>query len=105
MAKYGIIPLSNLILVPDTAAEVVALTTGFNTITRPAGQDGALIIPDITTPSVTLTLKGVTGDTGLLLSSIVPSIITCAANIGLTVSGNTNPSVRWFKIGVSPAVN
>lgn len=105
MAKYGVVPLSNFLLVADEAADVVACTTGFNTLTRPAGMDGAVIIPDPTTPDVTLTLKGETTDVGLLLSSNIPSIVACAADIGLTVSDDTNPAVRWFRVGTSPAVN
>lgn len=104
MAKYGIVPLSNFLLVPDVAADAVALSTGFNTLTRPAGMDGAVIIPAPGT-TATLTLKGVTGDTGLVLSSITPSIITCAADIGVTASANATVAVRWFKIGVAPATS
>ena len=104
MAKYGIVPLINFMSVPDAAADAVALNSGFNTLTRPAGADGAVIVPDPANTQ-TLTLKGITGDTGLALSKTIPSVIPCAANIGITAGGATTVAVRWFTIGAAPATS
>lgn len=78
-------------------AQEVSLSTGFNTLTRPTGADGAVIFPDPANAQ-TLTLKGVTGDTGLALHQQAPSVVTCAADIGITAGGNTTVAVRWFRL-------
>ena len=78
-------------------SESVALSTGFNTLTRPAGADGVAIFPDPANVA-TITLKGVTGDTGLALNTKEPSVVMCAADVGLTVSANTVIAARWFRL-------
>ena len=78
-------------------AEHVALSSGFNTLTAPTGADGAVLLPD-PTQSATLTLKGVTGDTGLALSTRAPSVVMRAGNIGITASGATKIAVVWFRL-------
>ncbi len=49
-----------------------ALASGANTITLPTGTTGVTIIPD-SNNTVALTLKGVTGDTGVGLALTSPS--------------------------------
>lgn len=104
MALYGVARLIDILgiaFVPG-ASEDVAVSVGFNTLTRPDGADGAIIVP-YPNSTATFTLKGVDRDTGLALSPISPSIVTCAANIGITVAGaNTTLIVRWFCISGTP---
>lgn len=78
-------------------SDSVALSTGFNTLTRPDNADGVVIFPDPSNTQ-TLTLKGVTGDTGLALNTKAPSVVTCAANVGVTAGGNTTVAARWFRL-------
>lgn len=79
------------------ASDSVSLSSGFNTLTRPAGADGVVIFPDPSNAQ-TLTLKGVTGDTGLALNTKAPSVITCAANVGITAGDATVIAARWFRL-------
>lgn len=58
--------------------DILSLTTGNNTITLPTGGStpaGAVIIPPPAN-AVLITLKGVNGDTGIILHKTDPSIIT-----------------------------
>lgn len=50
------------------------LVSGTNTIVLPAGTSGFGIIPPVSNTTVDLTLKGVTGDTGVPLGASNPSI-------------------------------
>lgn len=98
MAKpSGVLRIAEVVRQGPRPSDSVALSGGFNTLTRPAGADGVVIFPD---PSNTqsLTLKGVTGDTGLALHQTAPSVIMCAANVGLTAGGATTIAARWFRI-------
>jgi hypothetical protein len=78
-------PLSN-----NEATTNVALASGANTITVPTGATGVLIIPPAANAQ-TLTLKGVTGDTGVPISPSQPSLIMFAtappATIVVTAGG------------------
>jgi hypothetical protein len=71
--------------------DVLTLAIGFNSITVPAGGTtvrGATIIPPAGN-TATITLKGVTGDTGIGLHLTDPTSIALASGtsaIGLTVS-------------------
>lgn len=78
-------------------SESVALSGGFNTLTRPAGAAGVVIFPDPSNTQ-TLTLKGVDLDTGLALNTKEPSVVMCAANVGLTAGGSTTIAARWFRL-------
>ena len=86
----------------------VALSSGNNTITVPAGSTTAVLLPpNMTTPGVsapnpsyggTLTLKGVTGDTGTPMSLKNPQVLcwdTAPASIvvNASVSGTMT---AWF---------
>ena len=62
-------PLSN-----NEATTNVALASGANTITVPAGATGVIIIPP-SANTQTLILKGVTGDTGVGISPTQPTLI------------------------------
>jgi hypothetical protein len=90
-------PLDKILRSGPPAASSVSLSSGFNTLTRPTGADGVVIFPDPSNTQ-TLTLKGVTGDTGLALSTKAPSIITCAANVGITAGGATTVAAVWFRL-------
>lgn len=78
------------------------LSSGFNTITLPTGGStpkAATIIPPDDNEE-TLTLKGVTGDTGIALSKTDPTSIafdsTPPASIGLTAGGTiTGLRIIW----------
>lgn len=63
--------------------QVVALTTGANTITIPSGTTCALITPPNAVTPVpnpnyggTLTLKGVSGDTGVVIGNKYPTLLS-----------------------------
>jgi len=62
----------------------IVLASGANTITVPAGSTAMVIVPP-TTNTQTLTLKGVTGDTGVPLSPTQPSVISFPASAPSTV--------------------
>lgn len=68
----------------------ITLASGFNSITVPSWAVGCLIIPNVTN-AVGMTLKGVTGDTGIPLDLTGPSLINFPASppatIGLTSAG------------------
>src|SRR5579863_9172690 len=53
----------------------ITCATGFNAITAPATCLGVTIVPPPGN-AVTLTLKGVTGDTGILLSPTQPTVLS-----------------------------
>jgi hypothetical protein len=93
----GVARLREVLQQGPRPSESVALANGFNTLTRPTGADGVVIFPDPANAQ-TLTLKGVTGDTGLALNTKAPSVITCAANVGVTAGGATVVAARWFRL-------
>lgn len=79
-------------------SQLVTLTTGTNTITPPTGGATAkactIIMPANNTETVTL--KGISGDTGVVLSPTEPSSIALnspTATFVLTASGSI-PGVR-----------
>ena len=57
----------------------VVLASGANTITVPAGASGCCIIPP-SANTVALTLKGVTGDTGVAIAPAAPSVLAFPAS-------------------------
>lgn len=78
------------------AISILSLSTGANTITLPTGGStpiGAVIIP-VVGNTQSLTLKGVSGDTGIALHKTNPTIITfdnpAPANFVLTAGGVIN---------------
>jgi len=81
---------SNAVAPGDT--DVFSLTTGFNSIPFPTGGTtvkGATIIPPPANAQ-TITLKGITGDTGIPLHKTEPTSIALEnpSAFGLTVGGN-----------------
>lgn len=87
------------------ASNVVALSSGANTITPPTGATLAIIYgPNAVSPppspasTVTLTLKGVTGDTGLSISGAYPTVWTFGtepATFVITASGTTTVEIFY----------
>lgn len=78
----------------------LTLTTGANTITLPTGVGtikNALIIPP-TGNSQTLTLKGVTGDTGVPLSPTAPTLLSFPASPSATFCITAGGAVTGLKI-------
>ena len=86
----------------------VALSSGANTINVPAGATTAVILPpNFTTPGVptpnpsyggTLTFKGVSGDTGVVMSNKWPWVLdwdTAPASFVINASTSTTVTV-WF---------
>lgn len=61
--------------------------TGFTALVPPTGAVAALIIPP-TANTNGITLKGVTGDTGIAISKTAPTLLGLfsAANFGLTIA-------------------
>lgn len=83
----------------------VSLSVGANTVTVPSGATCAMIVPPNAATPVpnpvyggTLTLKGVTGDTGVALSNKWPSLVswdTPPGSIVITASA-TGTLIVWF---------
>lgn len=76
------------------------LVNGFNQITVPTKAGGVVFIPP-SANSQTLTLKGITGDTGTVLSKTGLSVLsfdsTPPANFGITTNGAVNGcKFVWF---------
>jgi hypothetical protein len=89
-------PLSN-----NEATTNIQLASGFNSVAVPAGATGVIIIPP-TANAVALTLKGVTGDTGIAISPSQPSLIMFAtsppASFGVTAAGATTGETAFIFI-------
>ena len=68
----------------------IDLANGFNTITIPTTAGGCVFIPP-TANVTTITLKGVTGDTGVVMKPSAPFVLAFAnpppASFGLTAGG------------------
>lgn len=78
--------------------EGVDLSSGFNSIDAPVGAKGVIFIPP-TDNAETLTLKGVTGDTGIPLDPASPAFIPLdgtGANFGITAGGAVSDCVLQF---------
>jgi len=78
------------------AIDVVALVVGANTITVPTGATGATIIPPATNTE-TMTLKGVSGDTGIALALTSPTSIGLATvtSFVITAGGTITLKIIW----------
>lgn len=61
----------------------VTLASGANTITVPSGVTRTLLVPP-SANTVAMTLKGVTGDTGIGLAVATPILLTHAVSTGTT---------------------
>ena len=80
--SWSLGPATRLMATAVGAETIVTLAVGPNTITVPAGATNAIIIPPndaYPQPNPnwggTLTLKGVTGDTGVPISSFFPTVL------------------------------
>lgn len=96
-------------VIPITAgvdqSSVVTLSSGANTITPPTGATIAVIFgANATNPApnplstATLTLKGVTGDTGISLSAAYPTVVsfgTLPATFCITASAGTTCEIFY----------
>lgn len=60
--------------------QLITLASGANTITVPTGSTMVIIVPP-TTNTQTMTLKGVTGDTGIALDVAKPFVLSLAAGV------------------------
>ena len=77
--------------------ELVALASGANTITPPTGARAVTILPPAAN-TVLLTLKGVTGDTGVVLHLTDPAVITlnnAATTFCLTAASTVTVRMIW----------
>jgi hypothetical protein len=93
------LPSGNKVLGPLTVAPsssndyeeyTITLANGFNAIPVPSWAAGCLIVP-ASTNAVPMTLKGVTGDTGIPLSltdvHMINFAVTPPSSIGITSTG------------------
>lgn len=83
----------------SSPAEVqpVALVSGANTITVPAGATGVSVLKPAGN-STTMTFKGVTGDTGVALHLTDPDSFSLASSVTsfvLTAGGNVTVRLFW----------
>jgi hypothetical protein len=83
-----------------TSSIEIAFASGANTITVPNWSVGVLIIP-ATTNVIAMTLKGVTGDTGIALSLTAPSLLAFPATapgsfVITSASANSTATTIWF---------
>lgn len=76
--------------------EIQALVSGANTVTAPTGAVGVTIIPPAGN-TVTLTLKGVTGDTGIALAVASPTSlgISGVSTFVITTNGPVTVRLIW----------
>lgn len=80
------------------ATNTYSAINGFQALTVPTGTTAVLIIP-VAGNTQTLTLKGVTGDTGIAIDKLNPTVVSLgvgASNIGITTGGSTGFTVVWM---------
>lgn len=90
-------PLSNT-SAPYGGPIPVALSSGNNTLTPPATAQGVMIIPP-TGSAITKTLKGIAGDTGILLNNALPTVLSLPVGGGAFVINASNSetiTVLWL---------
>lgn len=77
------------IVTPVDSRSLLSLASGANTITVPAGATFLVISPPTTNTTITLTLKGVTGDTGVQIAKATPTVLSLGtvSTFCLTASG------------------
>lgn len=73
--------------------ENVVLATGPNTITPPTGTTAVTILPPIAN-TIGITLKGVTGDTGVPLGLVDPSTISLAGLTSFVLTAVSGVTIR-----------
>lgn len=74
----------------------LSLSAGFNSIAVPTGAK-MLFLPPQPGVTATLTLKGITGDTGIQMDPTMPFVFPCAlaSTIGITASGTATLYAIW----------
>jgi hypothetical protein len=81
-----------------TAPGSVTLAAGFNTVSVPATATAVLIVPPPTSTNVK-TLKGITGDTGVLLGVATPTFLSFTAaqfaSFGITSVAAETLTLIW----------
>lgn len=86
--------------VGDGTMQTVAIANGFNALTVPTGAKGVLI--KLVSGALTLTLKGVTGDTGIKMQSgtlsTVPIMLPLGTtpSIGIAADGAGTIEILWY---------
>ncbi len=83
---------------PQGGPVLLALSSGFNTVSVPTGAIGCLLVP-ATGSAITKTLKGLTGDTGVPIRTDGPTLLwlpNSTASFGLTTSGTENVQIFWL---------
>ena len=97
--RYVIGPLSIANTLAVGEIHTIDLASGFNTVSVGDNSTGCILVPPSNNTS-TIKIKGVTGDTGVLLSKTKPSVITLdsgVTNIGITAGGAiANVQFVWF---------
>jgi hypothetical protein len=76
-----------------------ALISGFTTITPPAGHDLILFVPS-PGDATTFLLKKLTGDAGIAISNVYPTLITTdgvGGAVGITASATTKVEIHYGK--------
>jgi len=71
------------------AVSVTSFSTGFTSVTIPTNAIGVVIVPPAGNAQ-TLTLKGITGDTGITIHPVNPTLVNFATGtttFGITVGG------------------
>jgi hypothetical protein len=90
-------PITNTVT-PGGAESIVELQVGFNVVTVPPGALMAVIVPASSSAN-TKTMKGLTGDTGVLISPNLPTLLALPANtasFGLTSAGAEALTIYWL---------
>lgn len=78
--------------------QVTTLSSGANTISVPSGSTSAIIVPP-SGNTVGITLKGVTGDTGVALYPSTPALIPIASGVSsfvLTAASTVQVCLVFF---------
>ena len=88
------------------ATQVLSLSSGANTVTVPSGATACVILgPNATNPQpnprsgVVLTVKGVSGDTGIAVSNAYPTLLSWdSAPATFVINASTTATVEIFFI-------
>jgi hypothetical protein len=82
-------PADNTSVTSPGVTELVTLSSGANTLTKPSGATFLLIIPPTSNTTITLKLKGVTGDTGVTIRKAQWTLLGLDdATVVITASGS-----------------
>lgn len=76
-------------------SQLIALSSGNNTITVPTSAVGVTIVPPVGS-AVVLTLKGVNGDTGIVIHPSDPTSLGLSGVTSFVVNAASSVSVRFI---------